>query len=247
MTYAVCLSFLIVMILTGCSSPTAPTAEPSPPSPTPAPAATTALSLPTLNPAVMLLQPNQDYSIFITFSESSGNTVTIQDDVAVETVATFKLENLTGDPEHPHFALSKEITGIEWGMPYVMYALNVQAAAWDRPYASIQGVLILSPDGQRLVYSLCNEYGGRGQFCSASRLWLFNTQTGEGRQLNLADSGLIFAYNPVFSDDSQTLTSEGCLSYANAYFGYCGVTAVATWGLTTGKLLDVVVTATRTP
>jgi hypothetical protein len=247
MIHAFYLTFLIT-VLTGCSSTAAPTSEPSPPSPTLSPAVPTALFLPTLNPAVTLLQPNQQYPIFITFSESFGDVVNIHDGFSNQIVASFTLKRETGDPENPRFAMKGRTTGAEWGMLYVVHAVNVQTAEWERPYSSIQGVLLLSPNGQRIAYSLCNEYGGRGQFCSASRLWLFDIMTGEGQQLNLEDSGLIFAYDLAFSDDSQNLTGEGCLSYANAYFGYCGVTAVSTWDVRTGDMLDTAaISATVTP
>lgn len=221
-------------LIAGCSSPDKLTATPSSLSPIPSVAAPLSL-LPTLNPDVLLLTPNQPYYILITFTNSSPATVSIQ---SSDQNASFVLDAQASTSQTPVFD-STEPTSIRWGMPYMLYALNQQPGRNTAASRSTEGTLILSLDGRTLAYFLCNEHGGRGQWCSDVRLWLFDLATGETHQANFGDASLLYISNLHFSDDTQTLIGESCLQYANAYFGYCGLSSVMTWDVTTGDLLNV--------
>jgi hypothetical protein len=230
-------------MITACSSPAAPTEPPSPLPPTPSMTAATLPLLPTLNSNVLLLQPNLPYYVLITFSDSPPAIVSIQ---SADQSASFVLDAQATASETPIFD-STEQTSLRWGMPYLLYALNQQAGRNTPASRSTEGTLILSLDGRTLAYFLCNEHGGRGQWCYEPRLWLFDLPSGEARQADFGDSGLLYISNLHFSDDSQTLIGDSCLKYANAYFGYCGAAAGMTWQVSTGQSLDLVVLPTPNP
>jgi hypothetical protein len=230
-------------MITACSSPAAPTEPPSPLPPTPSMTAATLPLLPTLNSNVLLLQPNLPYYVLITFSDSPPATVSIQ---SSDQSASFNLATQNSASETPVFD-STEPTSLGWGMTHILYALNRQSGRNTPASRSTEGTLILSLDGRTLAHFLCNEHGGRGQWCYEPRLWLFNLPTGEARQADFGNSGLLYISNLHFSDDSQTLIGDSCLKYANAYFGYCGATAGMTWEISTGQLLDLAVLPTPNP
>lgn len=229
-------AFLLMMLINGYSSPAAPTA-------TPFSTATPLALLPTLNPNVLLLTPNQSYYVLITFADSSPATVTIQ---SSDQKMSFVLDAQAGVSETPVFDSPKQ-TSVTWGMPYILYALNRQPGRNTPSSHSTEGALILSLDGRTLAYFLCNEYGGRGQWCAEPHLWLFDIPGGGARQADFGESGLLYISNLHFSDDNQTLTGDSCLRYANAYFGYCGTMAVMTWDVTTGALLNLSMPSTVVP
>jgi hypothetical protein len=210
--------------------------------------------LPTLEPDMLLFPPNQSRIVTIYFYLPRA-VLQINDRLSPEPVVSYDLQAQTSPSEPLRFALAGELDA-GWGIPFIVAALNVQVENWDRPdyvepdswyspYWSVTGSLVLSPDARTMAYSPCNEYGGRGQWCSDAHVWFFDLQTGEARQADLGDYGIRYIYSVQFSEDSQVLSASGCLNYPNAYFGWCGDTIDMIWEVVTGRLRNaVVVTAT---
>jgi hypothetical protein len=234
----------LMAILMGCSPP-APTLTPAPIIPTPTLTPEPLPKLPTMNPDELVLKPNQGYGVLTTFSDSPPARVVIYEPYPSEQVHTFDLEAENSAAENLTFTLPEQ-NGIGWGMPYLLAALNNQPGRNIPASRSIQGTLLLSPDRRTIAYFLCNEHGGRGQWCYQSRLWLFDGVTGAAHWISLGDLGVLYIENLRFSADSLAMTGDSCLQYANAYFGHCGKSVVMTWEAATGRLLDKVI-ATSTP
>jgi hypothetical protein len=236
-------AFLLMTLIASCSSPATPTLPPSPLLPTRSMTIAPLPLLPTLNPDVLLLTPNQPYYVLITFADSPPAAVSIQ---SSDQSVSFALDAQASASETPNFDSTEPIS-LGWGMPYILYALNRQSGRNTAASRSTEGALILSLDGRTLAYFLCNEHGGRGQWCYEPHLWLFDLPTGEARQADFGESSLLYISNLHFNHDSQTLIGDSCLKYANAYFGFCGTTAGTTWDVSTGQLLDLVILATPNP
>jgi hypothetical protein len=205
--------------------------------PTPTLTATSLPLLSTLKPNVLLLVPNQRYEVSITFSDSAPANVSVYEPYPSDKKVIFDLEAQNSDSENVTFALKKE-KAIGWGISYVVYALNLQPGRNTPSSHSIQAALMLSLNAENLAFFLCNKYGGREQWCSEPRLWLFDIVSGAARLADFADSGLFFVAQQGFCDDSQTLYGDSCLQYANPYFGYCGMSKAMIWNVASGFLLD---------
>jgi hypothetical protein len=221
-------------LIAACTPALTPTLTPSALPPTPSPTAEPLPLLPTLNPDGLLLEPNEAYYVLITFAESPPARVDIERD---EQKLSFDLKTQNPAAETPIFE-SDEPSSTSWGMPYILYAINRQPGRNIPASRTTEGTLILSGDGRTLAYFLCNEHGGRGQWCYEPNLWLFDLATGEAHTADFGESGLLYVSNLHFSDDGQTLSGNGCLAYDNPYFGYCGREALMTWSVPDGALVD---------
>jgi hypothetical protein len=224
----------MIAIATGCS-PAAPTLTPTALVPTPTVAAP-APPVPTLNPDRLLLESNQGYGVSLFFNLQPPR-VTFYEPYPSQKTAFFDLDADNGNPSNLSFSPGNQ-TAVAWGTPYVLYAVNTQPEHNRPDSPSIGGTLLLSPDRRKLAFFLCNEFGGRGQWCDHPRLWLFDILAGVSTLADFGDEGLLYVSELHFSDNSHTLTGESCLQYANAYFGYCGMSAIMTWDAASGELLD---------
>ena len=225
-------TILSAIMLASCS-PVVPTSTPTPLIPTPTLTATPP-PIPTLNSKVDLrLQPNRGYTIMIYFMDPEPAILRIYEPSPSDNVVEFRFDAQAEDVEH-----SLDESGTEWGLPYVMYALNMQPLHNTPASTSIQASLVRSPDEQSLAFELCNEYGGRGQWCGESRLWLFNLASGTAQVIELRDVRALYMMKMRFSEDGQTLYSDACVKNANPYFGHCGQRVAMTWDVASGRLLD---------
>ncbi|MBZ0289782.1 MAG: hypothetical protein K8I30_19325 [Anaerolineae bacterium] len=228
---------LWVMLLAGCATDMpdlTPTVIVATPTLLPEPIPT----LPPLGTTELLLNPNERYGVLIAFAETPPARVTIYEPYPSEKTIVFDLEAQDDDSESPTFATSDQTEGSGWGLPYILHALNTQPGRNTPSSRSIQGTLLLSPDAHRLVFTLCNEHGGRGQWCAESRLWMFDLARSRAQLVKLIDLGVLYIQNLHFNNDGQKVMGDSCIQYANAYFGHCGKSIAMTWEAATGRLLD---------
>jgi hypothetical protein len=126
----------------------------------------------------------------------------------------------------------------DWRLPYIIYAINLQPNRDTPSSQSIEAGMVLSPDARTLAFNLCNESGGRGQWCGDTRLWFFDLATGSARLADFSNYGVLYITDKRFSDDSRYFSGFGCLQYDNAYFGYCGAGIDIGWDVSDGRLTD---------
>lgn len=207
----------------------------------------TAVRLTPLDPAGSAFAPGHTYYLEIALPDLQHAQVTIPAQSETASPGAFALDIpdpdlfLVGAVAQPDAESVQE----EWGATYLAYALMIQTANWSPSYHAVHGLLNLSQDAHILALYLCSAYGGRGQWCAEHHLWLFDLLTGDVRPVDFTEAGLVIADDLRFSEDSRALIAEGCLNYANAYFGYCGDRGAAAWDVATLSLSRSSLVATR--
>lgn len=225
---------LLLIVLAACSSvPSTQTAMPSaiPPTLTPEPLPT----LPILAADALQLKPNEYYGVLITFGDSPPARVTIYEPYPSDKTVSFDL--VQKDTENPEL-LAADKKGTDWRLPYILYAVNMQPNRDTPSSQSIGAGMVLSPDARTLAFTLCNESGGRGQWCGDTRLWFFDLATGSARLANFSNYAVLYIKDKRFSDDSRYFSGFSCLKYDNPYFGYCGSGIDMGWDVSDGQLTD---------
>lgn len=188
--------------------------------------------LPTLNAIDSTqLQANHAYRVsFIILSASARIRIYDDNSSLQDPLASYELEAQISESPFPTYSSTEQLNN-EWLGTYLLHALNTKIEGVSIPISEFSGMITASPDAQILVFGVCTVYGGRGQYCRQSDLWIFDLITG---QYHIIETDLRRLYELHFSDDSQEIIAEGCLEYPNAYFGWCGDSAIVTWSITDG-------------
>lgn len=200
--------------------------------------------LPTLNAIDSTqLQANYAYRVsFMILSESARIRIYDDNSSLQDPLASVDLEAQISESLFPTYTSIEQLDN-DWLGTYILHAVNTKIEGASIPISEFSGMITTDSNAQMFVFGVCSVYGGRGQYCRQSDLWVFDLTTG---QYHIIETDLRRLYDLHFSDDGQEIVAEGCLEYPNAYFGWCGDSAIVTWDINDGDERNRVV-MTPTP
>jgi len=191
------------------------------------------------------LETNKPYNLNVMFLQSALRIQIFNNSIPRDILAEYELTNtIESDSKLPLYATTEQFD-LNWLGSYLLHPVNAKSALFDYPIQEIDGMFVISESRDVLVVGECLVTGGRGQWCGASNLWVYDLTTGFHKKYR---TDLKWLYNLQFSDQDTELIVEGCLEQPNAHFGWCGDSAIIRINIADGTELErIILTPTPKP
>ncbi|GEM_PF-3172540 len=233
--------FVLISVF-GCSSETTsdyvetiPVLSTISPTPTPHHIPTEITPLATVNANISnQLDPNHSYRLNVQISSAMLRLKISSQTSSQNILAQYELDTpITDETEFPNYVSTLHFDQ-NWLGSYLLDPINSIINWSTYPISEISGRFVINNHKTMLLVGACKVTGGRGQWCGLSTLWLFDLNTG---YYKLYDTDMKRLYDLRFNHDGTEIIAEGCLEQPNAYFGWCGDSAVVRYRTSDGEEL----------